>query len=502
MTPSHPISPGLTLPGPTLADLMPLQPLRLPASHSAAQVQAFLQEWHLAGVLDDAGGAWLRAKHGGVLRLPVPVPLPVLPADLPLSADGLAAGVLAGPVVVEAPIGHPIGQVLLAEQDGRCAPDDLAAQVWQGFTAAQRALLLDIHAGLRLGGAGTLAVVGGAVRDLLLGQPVTDLDVVLVGQAVEPLFRRLQAAVGAGSYHPQYGNATLTLHGSSLDLVSARMERYPQPGAAPQVYPATLAQDLWRRDFGLNALALVVSGSGVRLHDPTGGLDDLYARLLRPLHAHSLHEDASRLVRGARLAARLGLSAHPSLLAQVGAALQVAAQTPRLWAELRLALGEARPGQVLRVLEDWIVEGGGAAELLPAGAAALLQRLDALAVRPPDVVYAAALLSLSADPATLAERLGLGVRPLGLLERVASDKVYVQDSPEGVLRQLLYPPRYPPLTGRDLLEWGFVPGPELGQALHHLAALRRAGQLASREDERRAALAWYAQHTREQQDSL
>ncbi|MBO8652707.1 CCA tRNA nucleotidyltransferase, partial [Staphylococcus aureus] len=80
----------------------------------------------------------------------------------------------------------------------------------------------------------------------------------------------------------------------------------------------TLADDLRRRDFGLNALALLVGVDGsVTLLDEVGGLDDLRGRVLRPLHPRSFHEDASRLVRGARLAGRLGLAAHPELLRQL-----------------------------------------------------------------------------------------------------------------------------------------------------------------------------------------
>jgi tRNA nucleotidyltransferase (CCA-adding enzyme) len=359
----------------------------------------------------------------------------------------------------------------------------LAHQVWAALSEPDRELLVQLSS---LTTAGQLALVGGAVRDALLGLLPLDLDIVVVGEDVEALAR----ATGLPFvFHPAYRNATLSLQGGrAVDLVSARLERYPLPGASPLPWPGTLGQDLRRRDFSLNALALVVGETGPELHDPLGGLTDLDARLLRPLHAHSFTDDASRLVRAARLAARLNLSAHPELTAQVPQALAVAVVTPRLDAELRLLLAEPKPGKVLRVLQGW-----GAGELLPAAALPLLDLLDALPERPAESVYAAALLAASERPDELTERLALGPRPAALLARALGSEYAAPDSLEAVLRSVLRPDAYVPLTGRDVLALGAAPGPGIGAVLAHLAALRQSGRLRSREDEQAALRAYLEQ---------
>ncbi len=332
-----------------------------------------------------------------------------------------------------------------------------------------------------------VALVGGAVRDALLGSAPLDLDVVVEGTDAGAL----AAATGLPFLvHPAFGNATVTLPDERrADLVRARRESYPVPGANPVPVFGTLADDLRRRDFGLNALALVVRPDGdVTLLDEVGGLEDLQTRTLRPLHPHSFHEDASRLVRGARLAGRLSLGAHPELLRQVPDALEMAGCTPRLHAELRLLLGEPRPGRAARMLEAW-----GAGSLLPGGAVERLEALDAgqdSGQSVPEQAYAAALLSTAPDPPALAARLGLGEKPGALLVRALSDAPASPGSSEAILRALLRPDAYPPLTGRDVVALGVPPGPAVGAALAHLATLRRTGRVRSREQERAALEAY------------
>ena len=357
-------------------------------------------------------------------------------------------------------------------------------EVWNSLPETARTLLLTLR---RLAPPPSrLALVGGAVRDLLLGKGSAspDLDIVLEGGDVQELARQVGAAF---SFHPAYGNATLHLPGGLYaDLVSARRESYPLAGGPPALLPGSLEDDLARRDFTLNAAALeLLKGGEYRLLSVPDMPADLQDGRLRPLHARSFHEDASRLVRGARLAARLGLRAHPELLAQVPSALQMAAQTPRLASELRLLLEEPFPGHAARMVEDW-----GASSLLPAGAAALLERLDALPGEKSRTLSAAALLSLS-GPGDLidVDTLGLGLRPAELLARARRGQPGAIGSPEATLQTLLgLTLPYPPLQGRDLLELGLVAGPEVGRTLAWLAAGRRAGEYASTDDERRAVL--------------
>ncbi|MCD0161503.1 CCA tRNA nucleotidyltransferase [Deinococcus sp. 6YEL10] len=363
-----------------------------------------------------------------------------------------------------------------------------AQAVWETLRPEDRAWLLSVAAQAGPGGA---ALVGGAVRDALLGVTPLDLDVVLADADVEAL----AGATGLPFvFHPAFGNATVTLpDGRAADLVRARREVYPAPGGNPLPLPGSLTDDLWRRDFSLNALALHLSPAGEgTLLDVTGGLHDLNRRVLRLLHGDSLRQDASRLVRGARLAARLGLVAAPELLAQVPAALDMAGRTPRLWAELRLLLHEPRPGGAAGVLRDW-----GAGALLPD--TALLDALDArrdAGATLPMHAYAAALLHAAPDPEGLAERLSLGDRPGALLGRALSDTHFPDGTPERELRTLLRPDAHEPLTGKDVLALGVPPGRAVGEALAHLAGLRRAGTLDSADAERAALKAFLATKAR------
>ena len=196
-----------------------------------------------------------------------------------------------------------------------------------GVPAALLAALVAAAAGRRL------ALVGGAVRDLLLHRlhddpwrGLPDLDLVVEGQAAE-LAGRLADQLPAGAVrciqeHGAFGTVAVELHWPEwgtwlLDVASARRERYPLPAENPLVSPGSLDDDLARRDFSVNAMALVLDGEGrgAQLLDPHGGQLDLAQRQLRLLHDHSLSDDPTRLLRAARYRARLGFGlAAPSLL--------------------------------------------------------------------------------------------------------------------------------------------------------------------------------------------
>ncbi len=137
------------------------------------------------------------------------------------------------------------------------------------------------------------------MRDALLSRSGPDLDLVLEpGVRVGEVARFLSERFG-GSYalHYAFGTGRVRLpFGLSVDLAESREEVYPYPGALPQVRPAPIAKDLERRDYTVNAMAL--SLAALELLDPYGGLRDLEARLLRPLHPLSFVEDPSRIVRG------------------------------------------------------------------------------------------------------------------------------------------------------------------------------------------------------------
>src|SRR3954452_10945273 len=155
-----------------------------------------------------------------------------------------------------------------------------------------------------------LWLVGGAVRDVLLGATVRDLDLAVEGD--------LDDVVGAlGSSiedHVRFGTATVgTPDGGVVNVARTRTETYARPGALPDVRPAGIDEDLARRDFTVNAVAVGLPDGEVRA--APHALDDLEARLLRVLHPRSFEDDPTRLLRLARYASRLGLEVEPETAA-------------------------------------------------------------------------------------------------------------------------------------------------------------------------------------------
>jgi len=155
-----------------------------------------------------------------------------------------------------------------------------------------------------------LYLVGGYVRDLLLAIPDRDIDISVVGDAVElaNLLAHHISATYAMEAHAQFGTATLTFQDNlRLDMVTARRETYPHPGALPIVEPGDIEDDLARRDFTINAMAFSLAPDGEGdLLDPHGGIADLQAGLIRVLHDKSFVDDPTRIFRAVKLAERLG----------------------------------------------------------------------------------------------------------------------------------------------------------------------------------------------------
>ena len=110
--------------------------------------------------------------------------------------------------------------------------------------------------------------------------------------------------------HWRFGTATVGVPGASVDLVTARSETYRQPGALPEVRPGSIAEDLARRDFTVNAMAVPLTGDARGLVDPHGGRADLRAGIIRTLHTGSFRDDPTRIFRAARYSKRLGFSVH------------------------------------------------------------------------------------------------------------------------------------------------------------------------------------------------
>ncbi len=205
----------------------------------------------------------------------------------------------------------------------------------------------------RLSDGPVLYLVGGAVRDLLLGGAPIDLDLAVEGDAAS-----LAASLGGDlKVHDRFGTSTVTLDGYTYDIARTRRESYAHPGALPDVEPAPLAEDLNRRDFTVNAIALALAGDTAgELTSAPGALDDLRARRLRVLHDLSFIDDPTRLLRLVRYATRLGFEIEPHTRALADDAISGGAirtvSGPRVGAELRLLAREPDPVRALRGLRD------------------------------------------------------------------------------------------------------------------------------------------------------
>ena len=200
-------------------------------------------------------------------------------------------------------------------------------------------------------------LVGGAVRDLLLGRGRADIDLVVEGDPAA-----LAAALGAKivESHARFGTFKLALGGvpgsgdaEVVDVASSRRESYVRPGALPTVeLGAPIRTDLARRDFTVNAMAVALAEPR-ELIDPYDGQVDLEAGVLRVIHPGSFVDDPTRAIRAARYAARFGFGIEPGTRELLQAA-DLATVTPeRRGAELRKLAEEDRAVRGLELLAGW-----------------------------------------------------------------------------------------------------------------------------------------------------
>jgi tRNA nucleotidyltransferase (CCA-adding enzyme) len=259
-----------------------------------------------------------------------------------------------------------------------------------------------------------IALVGGAVRDLMLGRSPRELDVVVAQGAADfanALASRLGALAGENpgerfesTYHERFRTALVRWNGGRVDIATRRAESYATPGALPDVRPGSAEEDLRRRDFTVNAIAVTLGGARRgELSSSQHALEDLAAGRLRVLHERSFSDDPTRLLRLGRYRARLGFAIEPHTAELAEQALAAGAletvSRARIGAELRLALREADAVAALAALSELGVLRALASS--PPGAAARL-RLDAqlarraLALLPadgrPDLLLMASLL--------------------------------------------------------------------------------------------------------------
>jgi tRNA nucleotidyltransferase (CCA-adding enzyme) len=333
-------------------------------------------------------------------------------------------------------------------------------------------------------------LVGGAVRDLLIGRDRSDIDLVVIGDAAS-----LAADLGAETIeHERFATAKVRIDGHVVDIATARAEGYRHPGALPEVAPApSIEVDLERRDFTINAMAIPLRGEPL-LIDPRDGKSDLEAGLLRVLHPKSFRDDPTRALRAARYAARFGFELESQTAALLREADLSTVSAERREAELLRLAAEASAPRGFALLAEWglldLRPGGvelasGLARLLAkppwqgtvprerailAAALGLAGREEALAVAKPTRPSDAVSLARSHDPVELVLARALGAE---WLDRYLTEWRNVRLE----------------VDGEDLIAAGISQGPALGRGLAEALRRKLDGDVSGREQELRAALA-------------
>ncbi len=199
-------------------------------------------------------------------------------------------------------------------------------------------------------------LVGGGVRDLLLKQKSFDLDIVVEGDAISLAKALVHGFESRLVTYPQFGTATVTFpNGVVLDLASARSEHYSHPGVLPVVKKGSLKEDLFRRDFTINALAVSLNPDCFgQLRDFYGGYGDLKNKKVRILHSKSFIDDPTRILRALRFVSRFNFQLEANTLQLLKDALAkntpAAVKAPRYFAEFRKIFSEKSPVKCLKRL--------------------------------------------------------------------------------------------------------------------------------------------------------
>ncbi len=378
-----------------------------------------------------------------------------------------------------------------------------------------------------------LYLVGGVVRDLLLGRANLDLDLVVEGDAIDLAQRLVEINPGKITVHARFKTAKIQWDDWSVDLATARSETYARPGALPIVKPSSIDSDLFRRDFTINTMAIYLDPSHYgELIDPYGGRDDLERRLIRVLHEKSFTDDATRILRALRYEQRLDFRLEPTALELLKRDVPMldTISGDRVRHELELVLKEKYPERILgRAAELEVLQ-----RLHPAlkGNGWLAQKfqqareLTSPSLPPVGLYFALFTYPLTGeDGEQLISRLRLPKALTQALRDTASIKAKLEslsdpelapsriyrllygystlaitaswlasDSPVARrhIRLFLNKLRYikPALTGDDLKRMGIAPGPRIKEILSLLHEARLDGNVTSERGEEEMVKGW------------
>jgi tRNA nucleotidyltransferase (CCA-adding enzyme) len=371
-----------------------------------------------------------------------------------------------------------------------------------------------------------LYLVGGVVRDLLLERFNTDLDIAVEGDAIklaQEIALNLQAKI---TTHLRFKTATLKWGKRSVDLITTRAETYARPGALPKVTPGAIKDDLARRDFSINAMAVSLNPDNYgELYDPYGGRTDLDKGIICVLHDKSFTDDATRIWRAVRYEQRLDFRIEPVTLLLIKRDIDMlkTVSGDRIRHELERVLKEEEPEKILcradelGILEKlnpylkgdaWLTEKYTTARdrcktdlpgpylylallcyrLIPEDAEKLIKylhlpRAAAEAIKDTQAIKANIKeLSLDGQSPSVIYDILHGYSTIAyeanmIASRSATAAEHIELY-ENVLKHV-----HPALTGDDLKQLGVPKGPKIKEALKHLLDARLDGLIESKADE-------------------
>ena len=373
---------------------------------------------------------------------------------------------------------------------------------------------------------GKIYLVGGVVRDLLLGQANLDLDLVVEGNAIELAQQLKKLNRGKITTHPRFNTAKLQWDKWSVDLATARSETYDKPGALPTVTPSSIDNDLSRRDFTINAMAIGLNpGYYGKLVDPCGGRNDLKHKLIRVLHENSFTDDATRIWRGLRYEQRLDFHLERKTLNLLKRDIPMldTISGDRIRYEVECILQEKYPEKVFRRAQElevlaklhpalkgngWLAEKFEQARKLcspePPGVGLYLTLLahhltneeterlvsrlrlpKPLAQNLRDTITLKGKLRLLAtpgmSPSSIYRLLDGYSSPAMVANSLATESPVASQHIHLFLNKLKY--IEVSLTGDDLMRMGIAPGPHIKEILELLHEARLDGKITTRQDE-------------------
>ena len=378
-------------------------------------------------------------------------------------------------------------------------------------------------------------LVGGAVRDLLLDASTQDIDVAVEGDARSAARAVADRLGGEFREYERFGTADVLMPDKTVyHLATTREETYEAPGALPAVTPATLAEDLRRRDFTVNTLAVGLTGDDLgHLYDPFDGVADLEAKLIRVLHERSFLDDPTRLLRAVRYATRLEFELDPETerLAREAVAAEALSTVSgkRIRADLMKLLCEPEVGRAIEGLRELEIHSALHPELDPdpelvasaaLGAAALGAERGGAALAALVESAPAELDMWLADLHLPAEERDAASRAARVAPRIASALREREHTPSELRAMLereplealalalaLSAPAEPVLkwvtslrpvrleiSGADLLAAGVPEGPAVGRALDETLNRKLDGLVSGRDEELEIALLLAREH--------